>query len=196
MLELKKIKIQLVSCAFAGGIVLSLTELANMLKAKETPDVYFLCGMLLAGVFGVIGFFISGATNFRTAFVSGVSAPQLLGGLVKLGTAGAQAVSCILMLTVYADTDSIDVKVVVNNVKQVEMFTEDSTYQIQDSIDIRIPYQDALRFVGKNFNENVELQEADATRITLKKTEEGFGSFLRGMFGQKQDLKHVKVLQE
>lgn len=191
-----KQKVQLLCCAFAGGIILSLTELTSMFKSKELPDIYFLCGMLLAGVFGIIGFFIAGATNFRTAFVSGVSAPQLIGGLVKLGTTGVQAVSCIIIPSVYASTDSIDVQVISENTGQIEMITKDSVYQIQDSIDIRIPYQDSLRFVGKKLDESVELQQADATKITLKKTEEGIGNFLRGMLGQKQNFEHIKILKE
>jgi hypothetical protein len=196
MLELNKQKILLLTCAFSGGIVLSLTELASMLKSKEIPDFFFLGGMLIAGIFGVIGFFISGATNFRTAFVSGVSAPQLLGGLVKLGAAGVQTVSCILVTSAYANPDSIDVKVICEDFKTIQMITEDTVYQFQDSINIRIPYQESLRFVGKNLDQTVELQEADATEITLRKTEAGLGSFLRGMLGQKQNLDQIKVLKK
>jgi hypothetical protein len=192
---MNKEKVLLILCAFGGGIILSLTELTNMLKMKEIPDLFFFGGLLIAGIFGVIGFFIAGASSFRTAFVSGVSAPQLLSGLVKLGTVGVQTVSCILVPMTYANPRTIDVKVILKQVDQVEMRTNDSTYLIQDSIDIRIPYQDTLIFVGEDVNEIVELEKADATRIIITNKKTGWQSLLRGMFAQKQKDK-VTILKE
>jgi len=73
----------LLLAAFGGGIVLQLAELASMFKLHQSADFYFFGGMLVAGVMGVGGLFLTGATSIRSAIAAGVSAPQLLGGVIK-----------------------------------------------------------------------------------------------------------------
>jgi hypothetical protein len=189
-----KQKVFLISCAFVGGIILPLTELSSMFKTKELPDLYFFGGMLVAGVIGIVGFFIAGAESFRTAFVSGVSAPQLLGGLVKIGSTSAQTLSMFLSIVstdVYAQqpVDSVSVNVFVKNLEQVEIKANDTLYIINDSLKTKIPYQKTIVISHNNVHDTVRLNNVDSSDITVSKNTTNWENLLRGLFARQQDSK-------
>ena len=75
--------------AFFGGTLLSLVELADLIKHDPSDiNIYFFAGTILAGIFGIIGFLIGGNDKFdrKASFMIGISAPQLIGGVIKGGT--------------------------------------------------------------------------------------------------------------
>lgn len=185
-----KQKVFLILCAFMGGIILSLTELASMFKSKEAPDFYFFGGMLIAGIIGIVGFFIAGAESFRTAFVSGVSAPQLLGGLVKIGTTSSQTLSMFLSIVstdvcAQPNVDSVNVQIIVQNMKQVEVKTNDTLYIVKDSMKTRIPYQRDIIVTHDNISDTVKMNKVDETTITVSKNS-AWSNLLRGLLAQQQ----------
>jgi len=182
-----KLNYQLILSAFIGGIVLSLIELTNMFKQKESPDIFFFGGLLIAGIIGIVGYFMTGANDVRTAFVSGVSAPQLLGGIVKIGSAGAQAVSLLFApMNAYAQTPTVDTVnvLVLSQFNNVKIKTNDTVFVVNDSNKIKMKYQDSITIFVDNIPKKVELQKTSNT-ITIKKSNSNFSKFFRGMIAQK-----------
>jgi hypothetical protein len=195
-----KLNYSLIGSAFVGGIVLSLIELTNMLKQKESPDIYFLSGLLIAGILGIAGALLSGAQNLKTAFACGVSAPQLFGGLVKAGSAGAQAVGFLLMPLgsnpVYAtpNIDSTTIMIVKQNMGIVQLKTKDSVYTIEkDTCTFKIKYQDTVLVDVKHSKQKIALNKEEKNTIVLKETETIMDKFFRGITAQKSINKGVDI---
>lgn len=75
--------------AFLGGTCLSFVELADLIKHNPGDiNLYFFIGMFIAGIFGIFGFIIGGNDKFdrKASFMVGMSAPQIIGGVIKGGT--------------------------------------------------------------------------------------------------------------
>jgi len=75
--------------AFLGGTCLQWIQLADMLKTTpENINVYFFCAMIVAGILGIFAFIVGGNEHYTKSgcFLIGMSAPQLLGGVIKTGT--------------------------------------------------------------------------------------------------------------
>jgi hypothetical protein len=186
-----KIDIKLLVSAFAGGIALSIIELANMFKQKEIPDMYFFGGLVIAGIIGIAGYFLTGAKDIKTAFASGVSAPQLFGGFIKVGSVGAQAVSLLFCSDVYAETPKIDSVsiVVITQVDNIKIKTNDSIFIVNDSSKIRFKYQD---YIIVNMKKIAVPQEKNSI-MKIKATESITDKLFRGITAQKSNSKHIDI---
>ena len=187
-----KAKIQdqwpLLLAAFFGGICLSLSELMQMLTAHEGLDLYFFGGMFVAGLMGIGAFILAGADKIKTAFTSGVAAPQLLGGLVKAGTAGVKAASVFAISTVYAQgVDSTKVNIQLNGVEQEVMLQSldgRQSYPVSDSCVIVVPNQDSMVIVGVGFvPQKVKVNYGNDTQLKIS-IEPSKNGFVRGLFAQ------------
>ena len=82
---------QFLLASFCGGMLLSALELFHMFTRKEAPDIYFFGGMIMAGIIGMAGPFLSRVSDIGGALTSGIAAPQLLGSIGKAATGVAQA---------------------------------------------------------------------------------------------------------
>jgi hypothetical protein len=164
---------QLIAAAFVGGVILSLVELYTMMQHKEKADLFFFGGMLIAGIFGTIGYFLTNAENIRSAIMNGVGAPQLLGGLAKAASAttGVKVSSLFpyptkvivtllfpFISNTYAATptrnvqkiDSVNVIISVEGIQNVSIQAKDSTYIISGLAKLTIPKQDSLIVYGND----------------------------------------------
>jgi hypothetical protein len=162
-------KWQLITSSFSGGIALSLMELYQMFNNKEPADLFFFGGMLIAGLIGIIGYVLASAENTRSAFLAGVSAPQLLGGIVKAGSKGIQTISLILCTSVYAQpNDSTYVIVNLNGVNKSEIYFNDTLF-IADSQNnkLRVKYQDSIIVKAGSESKVISLNK-DTTFISIK----------------------------
>ena len=209
--------VRLALVSFLGGITLSLLELSSMMQHKEKVDSYFLGGMAIAGVLGMIGYVVFGPGNAKQAFMTGVSSPQLLGGVTKLASATAQTAAVLLMpmlpmSTAYAQpvripvTDSMTVIAVVKGIDLVGMTVGDSTYFISGVERLTVPRQDTILISGKGIGtqkvsisriRNLLKNKIGAKKkefiveisVTDEKKEPSRGSnLLRGMFAQQQRI--------
>ena len=186
-----------------------------MWKSKENPDIYFFGGMLIAGVLGVVGYLVFGAPTSRTAFASGISAPQLLGGLVKAGAGGisssssvgflvklgavlAQFISMTLMPPAFAGTaDSIKVVAVVQGIDTAVIVVGDREYKISDVTKLTIPRKDSITVVGEGFSQRIPVKKSkdmvlkvwvEKVKVKEQKMFDGkYRKIMRGIFaGQYQ----------
>jgi hypothetical protein len=77
---------ELIISAFLGGIVLSLLEMMNAcFNHKNIFDLYFFGGMFFAGILGIFGLLVSQTRDIGGAVTAGIAAPQLIGGMAKVG---------------------------------------------------------------------------------------------------------------
>jgi hypothetical protein len=206
------INMQFVLSAFAGGAVLSIMELAAMFQHKEVPDKFFFGGMLIAGLIGVIGYVLSKAVSKSdhstvNAFMSGIAAPQFLGGLVKVGSTTATAVTMLFMPAAYATTrDSVKVVAVVQGVDSAELTVKGKTYKLSDVTKLVIQRQDSITVTGNGFSERIavpkkkevvlKIEMVDQAPTEVQQEQKAFqGKYLkimRGMFAQKYEQKQAE----
>jgi hypothetical protein len=199
--------------AFAGGAVLSIMELAAMFQKKEVPDMFFFGGMAIAGIMGIIGYVISKAASKSdhstvNAFMSGIAAPQFLGGLVKIGSTTATAVSMMFFPSAYAGTthkDSVNVVAIVQGLDSAELQVKGKTYKILDVTKLVIQKQDSITIIGNGFSKKIampkkkefilkiEMKDQAVTVTETQKEQKVFQgkymNMMRGMFAQKYEQK-------
>jgi len=92
--------------AFLGGTCLSLVELADLIKHNPHDiNIYFFAGLILAGIFGCFALILAGndKVDRKISFMIGMSAPQIIGGVIKGGSiAKSTAFFGLLASPVYA----------------------------------------------------------------------------------------------
>jgi hypothetical protein len=195
----------LIIAAFSGGIVLQMAELMGMMHRHEAADMFFFGGMLVAGAMGIGGLFLAGATSLRSAVAAGISAPQLLGGIMKAVPATALLLNNV-MAPVYAQPTTIDsVKVTVeveSTLTGVTISTLDGSWsaKVQDGIKLTIPKVDSLKASMDEetvvFPLNIDTADSKSVlKITTQHTTNGPGSFLRGLLGQRTKMFDRQMLQ-
>lgn len=195
----------LIVAAFSGGIVLQMAELMGMMHHHEAADIFFFGGMLVAGAMGIGGLFLAGATSVRSAVSAGISAPQLLGGIMKAVPATAMMLNN-MVAPVYAQLTTVDsVKVTVeveSTLTGVTISTMDGSWlvQVQDGMKLTIPLVDSLRATteGASVVFPLRVDSADfrnTLRITTQHSTNGPGSFLRGLLGQRTKMFERQMLQ-
>jgi len=205
---------QFILSAFAGGAVLSIMELADMFQKKEVPDLFFFGGMVIAGIIGIIGYIISKAASSSVhstvnAFMSGIAAPQFLGGLVKVGATTTTAVAMMFLPIAYAAPakDSIKVVAVVQGIDSAEIHVKGKTYKISDITKLVIPKQDSITITGKGFSEKIAMPKKKEFILKIEMKDQGipqaqqdeqkkqdvfegkYLSIMRGIFAQKYEQK-------
>lgn len=190
-----KIPWQLVLAAFCGGICLPISELMKMLSNKEVADVFFFGGMALAGVIGIAGFFATGATNARTAFVAGVSAPQILAGIAKVVPAGAKAISAIILGSmVYAQPpvvvpkDSANVLIIMEGKDSLQVKSDKKTYTVGDSTRLVLKAMDTVVVGGFMVEPAAFVPDSGKQTVKLSvKATSSKSNFMRGLFAQQAE---------
>lgn len=187
---------------------MSLLELLNMLSTKEgMGDIYFYSGMVVAGVIGIIGLFVSQAKDIGGAITSGIAAPQLLGGLAKSATnigsqtaafgKTAEIVLCFLMAPfggdAYAATpDSVTIKTVVKSQHALEVKTNGRSQYVKDTTDIKVAADDTLNIEGQKVSvaDYTVDKNKGAMMVTIEKKNRVVvskkGQLLRGLFGHQE----------
>jgi hypothetical protein len=107
---------------FLGGATVSLLELMAAINAKEygMVSLFFLLGLIVSGVIGIIGVLIMSPKDIKHAVTTGIAAPSILAGLVKSKVVAATAVAVFYVVSppVYAgDTDGTAVEIKVEKPK-------------------------------------------------------------------------------
>lgn len=186
--------------AFAGGMVLPMTELLHMLNNKEVVDLYFMGGMLVAGIIGLGGLLVAGATNIRTAFVAGVSAPQLLGGLSKVVPAGAKAALILFSTqTAYAESapadtlkkDSVMVMVRMGGLDSAQVSSGDKVHPVGEATMLKLPKGDTIMVFGQGVEPQTAVLGEKRVQILRIVSDQTKSNFLRGMFAQQVTSKRT-----
>lgn len=184
---------QLLLAAFCGGMCLSLSELMGMIAKKEMVDMFFLMGMVLAGVIGIGGFFAVGASSIRTAFVAGVSAPQILGGIAKAAPTAAKALSMLLAGSIaYAQppqvVDSAKVTVVIEGYSDsLQVKCGDKVYTVGDSSKVVLPARATAIVSGFMIQPSSFVLDTGAQTLKLSvRSMSSKANFMRGLFAQQQ----------
>lgn len=182
---------QLIVAAFCGGMCLPLSELMGMISHKEAVDLFFFAGMLIAGVIGVGGFFAAGAANTRSAFVAGVSAPQLLGGLAKAVPAGAKALSFVLagqiaFAQVPQAGDSVKVLLTVEGVDSVRVRVGSKSVMIGDTARLTLRVGDSVVVGGFPLRSAAFVSHLNmkSVKVRVQASNSSKDNFLRGLFAQ------------
>jgi len=197
--------------AFAGGTTMSIVEIGNMFASKETPDFYFIGGMIVAGLMGIGGYFISQASNLRSAYMSGISAPQLFNGGLKAYVAGSQLVVSLLTSPfgspayaqdgkLVAPLKELKLAVVNNTGSSIWIQSDGIIYPLRGDTSylyIVVPKKREFTIAGTNIERQIISSEGfstkDTTRITVSvisiKHHKKMHSALRGIVGQKTSKK-------
>lgn len=146
--------------AFFGGTALTWLELMNIFfHHPEDLNIYFFGGMFVAGVIGLgVSRIIAGDTNIRSAFLTGVAAPQILGGIIKTGTVVSTNIAFSLLPLIYAGPppvleDSTKIEITVkgtNELVTIQDMNTDQEYIITPNQPIKIPYSDSLEIKSHN----------------------------------------------
>jgi hypothetical protein len=190
-MQTMKLNPWLVLVAFFGGSCLSLSELMNMFSKHQSADLFFFGGMFIAGVMGIAAYIIAGAENLKTAFLSGVAAPQLLGGVLKAGASGATVVGMLMSSmtpSAYAQGPIDSTKVYVDSKidEALKITTQDGkVYELKDTL--TLPSSNTSAVVsGTDFSQEIIISGAEVivkvrySRPLLQKAAE----LSRGMFGR------------
>lgn len=204
--------------AFFGGTALSLLELMEMcFHNPQDINIFFFGGMTIAGIIGIGGFLIGGNENIRSAFLSGVAAPQVLGGMVKAGTIAlpktiafiyttSTSLCCLFSTPIYAQpfdsliADSTRILITVEGTHEqvkIKDLKTDKEYTATMNQPLEIPFCDSLCITTNNLNKIVKISKdyivEDKKRLNVvviqKKKIKGF---LQGLFAQ-QHYGHKKI---
>lgn len=182
---------QLVLAAACGGMCLSISELMGMVTNKEVIDGYFFLGMLIAGVLGIGGFFAVGANSIRTAFVAGVSAPQILAGLTKAVPAGAKALGGVVLSSiafaqapVASVNDTINVLLLVDGIDSVQINSSKGITTVGDSSNLSLIFGDTVMVRGTGISTATFVADTGVKAVRIKVYSSFKESLMRGLFAQ------------
>jgi hypothetical protein len=186
--------------AFAGGMVLSLLELANMCKNHENiGDPYFYLGMLIAGVLGIIGLVVSRSKDLGGAVTAGIAAPQVLAGIAKTGAVAHTVFFSSLIPCAYAQPpafipsqDSVTMTIVAESDRPLEVrpMHEKGGYFLEDTLVVRMPKNETIVFSGMGVEPvSLNFPAGDSDQAVIKATliqekKKVRKGLLRGMFAQ------------
>ena len=215
-----KMNHKLLLAAFCGGMSLSLLELMNMMfHSPQDINVFFFGGMTIAGGIGIIGYFLAGDANIRSAFLSGIAAPQILGGVLKTGaTVGTHAgvIFSIFGSPVYAnepiDTIIQDTTMTITvegtrEVITVKDLNTNKEYKASYHKPAEIPFSNSIEVTtitatGEKVKVNKDYSVDEKKRLNIIVIEKHkTKSIFRGLFPQQQQQKltqklHVQQMNE
>lgn len=211
-------KIGLFAAAFSGGTALSWLELMNMFFHRpQDLNVYFFGGMFIAGLIGFgVSVIIAGDTNIRSAFLTGVAAPQILGGIIKTGTI-VTSVAFIFQLSfipqAYAKdnesiiTDSTKIEINLKSAQDPVTIRDIHTkkeYRVLPGEQIIIPYSDSLEI--ESYGAKTQKVKIDKDYIVDSKkrldiiviSKQRTKSLFRGLFAQQShdSFTHKFIIKE
>lgn len=186
--------------AFFGGTTLSLLDLASN---PTGISFHFMIGAVAAGLVGIGGYIVAGNTHPRSAFVSGIAGPNIIGGLLKAGTTVVEYMLPIAIVPIVLAGDMPEAN---NNTNRIELNIEGTNnkvkvtdihtgkvYLIDSNNPITIPFSDLLEVEIDNVGTQIITVDndyiVDSTKrlnvIVLKK--QRTWDFLRGFLPLQQE---------